>query len=416
MNKKGFTLVEMLVVVSFIAIIALIAFPNLSGMLKKIDNQKYQRFLSDVFIATEAYVQANIDNYSELKEVNGKVYIYFDELIESNYLKSTTYDPKNKKMVKVEDFTVEVLLNEDKQYKYKLYEERVGNCAYEIGQVWNFEYTGSEQEFIAQCEGIYKLETWGASGGKGIYNTQIATEGYGAYATGKITVANHDVLYINVGGKGTDGNMPSSGTQVINQGGYNGGGSGISAYPGEDYGSAGGGGATHISLNKGLLSMLENKIESILIVSAGGAGGNLQWYKKGGYLRYAGGSGGGILGNSGSQWSSSYVKGLGGTQTSGGAGKEKGTFGQGGKGSVGGSGGGSGLYGGGSSGTWASAGGGSSYIGNTLLTEKVMYCYNCTESTEESTKTISTTCHSSTPTENCAKEGNGYAKITYLGK
>ena len=68
MNKKGFTFIEMLIVISFIAIIALIAFPNLSGMLKKIDNQKYQRFLSDVFIATEAYVQANIDNYSELKE------------------------------------------------------------------------------------------------------------------------------------------------------------------------------------------------------------------------------------------------------------------------------------------------------------------------------------------------------------
>lgn len=44
-----------------------------------------------------------------------------------------------------------------------------------------------------------------------------------------------------------------------------------------------------------------------------------------------------------------------------------------------------------------------------------MYCYNCEESTEESTKTISTTCTSETPTENCSKQGNGYARITYLG-
>ena len=43
-----------------------------------------------------------------------------------------------------------------------------------------------------------------------------------------------------------------------------------------------------------------------------------------------------------------------------------------------------------------------------------MYCYNCTESTEESTKTISTTCTSATPTENCAKSGNGYARITLI--
>ena len=45
---------------------------------------------------------------------------------------------------------------------------------------------------------------------------------------------------------------------------------------------------------------------------------------------------------------------------------------------------------------------------------KSMYCYNCTESTEESTKTISTICTSATPTENCAKQGNGYARITLI--
>ena len=61
-----------------------------------------------------------------------------------------------------------------------------------------------------------------------------------------------------------------------------------------------------------------------------------------------------------------------------------------------------------------SGSGGSGYIGNFLLSEKAMYCYNCEESNEESTKTISTTCTSETPTENCAKKGNGYARITLV--
>ena len=52
--------------------------------------------------------------------------------------------------------------------------------------------------------------------------------------------------------------------------------------------------------------------------------------------------------------------------------------------------------------------------GNTLLTKKVMYCYNCQESSEESTKTISTTCTNATPTSACAKSGNGYARITLI--
>ena len=86
-----------------------------------------------------------------------------------------------------------------------------------------------------------------------------------------------------------------------------------------------------------------------------------------------------------------------------------GAFGRGGS-SFGGSG--AGYYGGSSSGYYS--GGGSGYIGNASLTEKVMYCYNCSESTEESTKTISTTCVNETATENCAKSGNGYARITLI--
>ena len=62
----------------------------------------------------------------------------------------------------------------------------------------------------------------------------------------------------------------------------------------------------------------------------------------------------------------------------------------------------------------ACGGGGSGYIGNSLLTNKVMYCYNCEESFEESTKTISTTCNEETPTGYCAKKGNGYARITLV--
>lgn len=61
-----------------------------------------------------------------------------------------------------------------------------------------------------------------------------------------------------------------------------------------------------------------------------------------------------------------------------------------------------------------SGGGGFRYIGNSLLKDKVMYCYNCEESNEESTKTISTTCNEETPTSYCSKMGNGYARITLV--
>ena len=48
-----------------------------------------------------------------------------------------------------------------------------------------------------------------------------------------------------------------------------------------------------------------------------------------------------------------------------------------------------------------------------------MYCYNCATSNEEQLKTISNgtnSCHNSSATSDCAKEGNGFVRITYLGK
>ena len=77
------------------------------------------------------------------------------------------------------------------------------------------------------------------------------------------------------------------------------------------------------------------------------------------------------------------------------------------------SGGGGGFYGG-ASGVFRGSSGGSGYIGNPNLTNKAMYCYNCEESSDESTKTISTKCTSATPTENCSKQDNGYARITLV--
>ena len=267
--------------------------------------------------------------------------------------------------------------------------------------IFDFNYTGGEQTFIVPVTGTYKLETWGAEGGT--YKEEYHG-GYGGYSTGLIKLEKDQILNIVAGGKG------ESGTATISQnyggGGYNGGGS-RSGWTGEncDLGSSGGGGATHIATKSGLLSTLENEKNSILIVSGGGGGAG---YIDGGwnYNPTDIPSGGGFQGKSGQ--SDSSRGGLPGTQNSGAA------FGRGDNCSNINvcDGGGGGYYGGktGHSG----AGGGSGYIGNLSLTNKVMYCYNCEESSEESTKTISTTCTSETPIKNCAKIGNGYARITLL--
>ena len=270
-----------------------------------------------------------------------------------------------------------------------------------------FNYTGTEQVFTVPKTGTYKLETWGAQGGKSIMNGAYQDiGGYGGYSIGFISLNKDETLYIYIGGLGSDGKI----NVADSLGGFNGGGNGHWDKKDDDA-SGGGGGATHISRVAKLLFNLENNKSDILIVSGGGGGA--AW-------NYTSGNGGGFNGTIG--YKSEALYSVNGTQISGYK------FGQGGPGSdsVGtpGGGGGGGYFGG-YGGYIADVNdhindaipgaGGSGYIGNSLLTNKTMYCYNCTESSEESTKTVSTTCAEETPTENCAKKGNGYARITYIG-
>ena len=306
--------------------------------------------------------------------------------------------------------------------------------------VFAFDYNGTDgsdgsvQNFVAPCTGIYTLETWGAQGGSSkVKAGNIITGGYGGYSVGNIVLNANSKYYIAVGGAGAN-----SFTENISYllGGYNGG--------GKSYldNFASGGGLTHIATVPGELKDLAaykdtagTNVSNEIIIVAGGGGGSSADLRGGGNC--FGGSAGGYKGNDGIPGNSSYgYGGVGGTQSSGYQ------FGMGfttpddyDNRASGGAGGWYGSY----HGTnihpnyarnttfTACAGGGSSYIANPNLTNKAMYCYNCEESSETNTYTVSTTgnnalidttnCpdgYSSNPISKCAKVGNGYAKITYL--
>ena len=283
-------------------------------------------------------------------------------------------------------------------------------------------YTNSgEQVYTVPSTGIYKLEVWGAQGGSVTYSSSTYRGGYGGYSTGYISLTKGQILYTNVGGAGTGGK--SNATYV---GGYNGGGP-ITQASGTDHYHASGGGATHIATVSGLLSTLSSQQNNILIV-AGGGGGGYRHTAGSGYAS-VGGEGGGISGTDSTTNGSNGKQGLGGNQTAGGkySGATEttstifGSFGLGGTPSLSwGSAGGGGYYGGGASyGNTAAngnsgGGGGSGYIGNSLLTDKSMYCYNCTTSNDVNTKTYTTTNVSGTPTADYAKNGSGAARITFV--
>ncbi|QNN60631.1 cadherin-like beta sandwich domain-containing protein [Erysipelothrix inopinata] len=202
---------------------------------------------------------------------------------------ATTYDEDAK--VKVEGASNEELLPGDNTIRVTVSREGIEDSVYIIKahrqRDMSFGYTRKMEQFTVPYTGMYRLETWGAQGGR----VESVKGGKGAYAAGDIYLMKGEILNITVGG---DGEVNS---------GYNGGGTSYN-------GSQRGGGATDIRVGG---TSVYNRI---LVAAGGGAAG-----KSG-----AGADGGGTEGQNAS--GRNYGKGA--TQSSGGA--SSGAFGNGGSG------------------------------------------------------------------------------------
>ena len=64
--KKGFTLIEMLGIITVIGIIMLVAFPNINKSLKNMKQSTINNFTNNLKVSAEAYIEINRENYEEL--------------------------------------------------------------------------------------------------------------------------------------------------------------------------------------------------------------------------------------------------------------------------------------------------------------------------------------------------------------
>lgn len=423
-SKKGFTLIELLAVVVILVLVSLLAVPAVIKMLNKNREVTYDAKMKIILKQAKQYSKDNMSIlYNSNKTYLGNVctVLTIKDLLDAGYLKEIASDGSNSNHVinpntneYMDEDKIVVYINSkhptDSEGKYvgTLVATNVSpSFCYEadLYPPTYFSSTGLEETYVVPQTGVYLLEVWGAQGGVA---KETYTGGYGGYSRGIVTLNQGTTLYINVGGQGN-----------TSAGGYNGGAKG-----GNDTGT-GGGGATSIAKVSGLLSTLSNNIDDILIVAGGGGGAD--GYDTGAF----GGDGGGYLGSSSTKTRDErHIFSAGGSQTAGGKFYEEipgnqyytatsGSFGQGGPSYYKyGGGGGGGFYGGGggsaSQNYNVAGGGGSGYIGNPLLSEKVMYCFNCAISDDEDTKTVSTNCIKENAATFCAKIGSGAAQITQL--
>lgn len=119
--KKGFTLVELIGIFTLMAIILIIAAPSVTNMLKKAKENEYYSFEENIFLATEAYISSNKNNYLELRETDKLTYVRINNLLMSNYLDSNIINPVTKKKISEEANQVVIIyMNNKKLYVYEL--------------------------------------------------------------------------------------------------------------------------------------------------------------------------------------------------------------------------------------------------------------------------------------------------------
>lgn len=92
--KKGFTLIEMLGIITVLAVILLVTFPVMNKSLKKMKENTTDNFENNLKISAETYIELNRDNYKNIDVPGTEIAFTIQDLYDANLLKGQ-YDNIN---------------------------------------------------------------------------------------------------------------------------------------------------------------------------------------------------------------------------------------------------------------------------------------------------------------------------------
>lgn len=107
MNKKGFTLIEMLITIAILAVLSLIAIPTVNSLIKRQQDNAIKEIIESVETSALNYVKENKWDLAWIKCSNttdtDSEDITIKELVETDYLSQIPKNPKDQKEFDLEN-------------------------------------------------------------------------------------------------------------------------------------------------------------------------------------------------------------------------------------------------------------------------------------------------------------------------
>lgn len=107
MNRRGFTLIELIVTIALLAILALISFVSINAVIKQSRTNDCKTLVNNIKMATSEYISDNRYRNLDINNFTAK------KLIDGKYLSSPIINPFTKEEINSESILISIELNSD---------------------------------------------------------------------------------------------------------------------------------------------------------------------------------------------------------------------------------------------------------------------------------------------------------------
>ena len=119
MNRKGFTVIELVAIIVVLAAIFLVSFPSIINTAKKNEEKKFDMMVKNLCMAGESYIKAKADEFPALSTVGSTINIAVNDLISYGNVKSNIKNPKTDASVSGDSLEYKVLPDQSLECEYR---------------------------------------------------------------------------------------------------------------------------------------------------------------------------------------------------------------------------------------------------------------------------------------------------------